>query len=61
MRNLQVQRVEEEDNILASILAKIDVLELTIDHSSAGEGRGRLLKIGDWHLEGHEYNITLEK
>lgn len=50
MRNLQVQRVEEEDHIFSLVVFQRDFLELAINHGNALEFGSRLLQIRYRHL-----------
>ena len=51
--NIQVQWVEEEDEVFATVVRQLDVLELAIDDSSAIPVRGRFR---DWKKQQNNNN-----
>lgn len=46
---LQIQWIEEENNIFAFVLSKVDLFKLSVDHCGAGKIWGWFVKC--WHVE----------
>lgn len=55
---LQVQGVEEDDQVLALVVIQADLLELSIDDSSALEAGSLLLQLGSHFID---YFLELNK
>ena len=46
----EVERVEEEDEVLAEVVRQLELLELAVEDGGAGEEGGRLADHGLGHL-----------